>query len=352
MSRLFLQLIAILLLCVNITHAQYKYRYYKDFVQVDNTIWALTTEGTVKIISLTNRKTLRTIINDQAITYITKDRKGTVMLLDRSNQIKTYNEDTGSWKTRQTIEQKLFALAFDSQNNGYAITDKGILNLKTRELHFSKIPQKYFLFPEDSWDRVTCSYVDKDDIIWVGFYLGEWGGGKLLLFNTDTKTFSEPILHKDTKVLPPVQSLFGDSTTVYASVSWSNGSVIHFQDFRATVLFESKNHWGKPFGKYKIQESIEGEHIGPATLSRYDNSIYFGSQNGIFRGNRSKDLANVKNWKKIVSPTSNWFIGQPISFDSPMNVAKIVATGKGKFVFLSRLNGIGFFDNGRLTMIK
>jgi hypothetical protein len=173
-----------------------------------------------------------------------------------------------------------------------------------------------------------------------------------MLFDTNRKMFSEPILDSSMINLPPIASLFEDSSVVYVAAAWSNGSIIRFQDFRATVLFKSMNHWSKPFGKDRIQESLDGEHIGPATFSSYDSAIYFGSQNGIFRGDRSKNLANVKNWKKIVSPTSNWIIDQPISFDSPMNVSKIVPTGKRKFVFLSRLNGIGFFDNGRITMVK
>jgi len=95
---------------------------------------------------------------------------------------------------------------------------------------------------------------------------------------------------------------------------------------------------------------IDGEYIGPSTFNPYSNSIYFYSQNGIFIGEKAKDLSKSENWKKVVSPKLTWKYGQPDAVGSPMNVLKLCIVDKTRFVFLSQNNGIGFYDGENIIM--
>ena len=75
-----------------------------------------------------------------------------------------------------------------------------------------------------------------------------------------------------------------------------------------------------------IRTLIDAEYIGPASFNKFDNSIYFYSQNGIFKGDKAKDLSKIANWQNILKPDA---VG------SPMNVLKLIIIEKEKFTFLT-----------------
>lgn len=97
---------------------------------------------------------------------------------------------------------------------------------------------------------------------------------------------------------------------------------------------------------------INGEYIGPATYNKYDNSIYFYSQHGIFKGFKSKDLSKIENWEIILKPKLRWTWGQEDAVGAPMNVLKMNIIDKDKFIFLTQNDGIGFFDGEKLKMLR
>jgi hypothetical protein len=96
----------------------------------------------------------------------------------------------------------------------------------------------------------------------------------------------------------------------------------------------------------------DGEYIGPGAFNPFNNSIYFYSQHGFFRGDMAKDLSKFENWEKIVKPKLTWTNGQPDAVGSPMNVLKICIIDKARFVFLSQSDGIGLFDGDKVILLK
>ena len=202
------------------------------------------------------------------------------------------------------------------------------------------------------------------NIIWLGFDFGEWGGD-LILFNTVEKKFIEPSFTSRSLNLPGVHAIFDDSASVYVAASlrhmfMTRGSIIRFNDLQPTTLFSSQSDWGKTDTlrldnppRVVLGRSMEGgEYIGPAVYEKNSNMIYFYSQNGFYKGYKNNDLSKITNWTLLAKPKLNWSGGQQYAAGPPINVVKIVLTGTDKFYFLSQNNGLGYFDGHKLTMLE
>jgi ligand-binding sensor domain-containing protein len=331
---------------------------YKDFLLSDNAVWALTADGEISVIDLASKKVRRTIKNDVAVTHLAKDRTGAIVIVDKANQLKTYNKATGSWQPMQTIKHKMFGLVFDSQNRAYAVTDKGIQELATGEIYFSKLSRlDNQTMHEDRWEGLSCFHMDKDNNIWVGFDFGEWGG-KLFIFDTGKKTFVKPTLDELDERLYPVQSFSEDSTFVYVSAAMSHmmtsGSISRFKNFQETLLFESKAHLSEPVkvGTGTEMYTIHGEGIQSLVCSSYDNAMYFASQNGIFRGEVPRGPIEAQHWQHIATNDVGAKKSSPKAVLVPHNINKIASLKKNTLVFLAQFDGIGILENGRVTMLN
>jgi len=197
--------------------------------------------------------------------------------------------------------------------------------------------------------------MDRADRIWLGFGYGEWGGN-LFVFETTNNEFLTPILGSFNIALWPIKSFFEDSTSVYLSSGLQHmntyGTIIRFDNLKASTLLLCLSHWSEPTGKDGMKTMINAEYIGPATFNEFSLSIYFYSQNGIFKGDKTKDLSKIENWEIILKPNLHWNVGQRDAVGSPMNVLKMIIIDKNKFVFLSQKDGIGYFDGNKLSMLK
>src|SRR5690606_29864490 len=98
----------------------------------------------------------------------------------------------------------------------FSITEKGIQNLATNKIYFNSKSLNNQIQYKDKWDKPYCGYIDKNDVIWLGFGYGEWGGN-LFAFETNKKKFLDLSLDDFRIELFPIKSFFEDSTSVYIS---------------------------------------------------------------------------------------------------------------------------------------
>ena len=132
----------------------------------------------------------------------------------------------------------------------------------------------------------------------------------------------------------------------------TSGILLKFDYINATEFYVSKSDWSEPQGKDSLQYMIEGEYIGPATFNKFNNSVYYYSQEGIKKGNLDKDLSKKENWQLIIKPGLQWKYGQPDAVGSPMNVLKLEILDENELIFLSQNDGIGLFNGKELIMLK
>ena len=337
---------------------------YKDFIIVDNVIWALTTTGSIQLIDAKTRTIITDIVkNDSEILVLVKDKYNDVVIADKDRKVKRYNKSRHDWQLVGTYTSAIFGLVFDRANKCYMITDKGMSKAGVSDVYFTvKSINNSFTY-KDNWRAITSYHMDMNDVIWLGYDYGEWGGD-LMMFDTKTNQFISPAYTSVSINLHGVRAIFDDSSSVYVSsgvnhMFLSGGSIIKFNAVQPTALFSSQSHWDKPTRAeqgnppktVQLQRMMPGEYIGPATYDKQTKSIYFYSQNGFFKGNKTSDLSTIANWKLLIKPSLQWTEGQQYAAGAAMNVLKIIVVGDERFYFLSQNDGMGYVDGQKLAML-
>jgi hypothetical protein len=325
---------------------------FKDYIITDNSVWALTKDGKIELFDKSGKPIEKRIVNSSEILVIAKDEQEKLVIADKQSNIKRYNDSNDSWEVMAKVKDNCHGIVFDSKNDCYLITDRGIKSLKSQEIYFSKESLNDQITYKEQWGKPYCYMMDKHDRIWLGFGYGEWGGN-LFIFETTSKQFQTPKLDSFQINLWPIKSFFEDSNSVYLSAGlqhmFTSGIIVKFDNLNASIFFESS--W-KRNKKNIAEEEIYGEYIGPATTDASHKSIYFYSQNGIFKGEKTADLTTIKNWKVVLKPKLHWTAGQRDAVGSPMNVLKLDPLENGGLVFLAENDGIAFFDGKELKVLK
>lgn len=329
---------------------------FKDLIVTNRFVYGLTENGRIRVFNKTNGDFVKKEIgNTSEILQMAIDNLGNIIIADKDNTVKKYNEQKDSWDIISKYSGSIFGIVFSSKNQCYLITDKGIEDIGTHKLYFSKESLNHQINYKDKWGKPYCYYIDRNDRIWLGFGYGEWGGN-LFIFETKDHTFLIPTLGNFDIALWPIKSFFEDSLSVYLSTGlqhmMNSGAIVRFDDLKTSIVLESKSHWSKPSGKDSTKTMISAEYIGPGAYNIANKSFYFYSQHGIFKGDRLKDLTKIENWEIILKPKLHWNGGQPDAVGSPMNVLKLAIIDAERFVFLSQNDGIGFFNGKELIMIR
>jgi hypothetical protein len=328
---------------------------YKDFIIADDKIWALTTNGKIIVFDANSGEPINNNVNnDSQILILTKDKEGNIIIADKNNWIKKLNKDTNAWVTISKYSNTLLGITFNSKNNLYQITNKGIFDATSKKYYYSDSSQNSQIRHVGGWFREPVYLMDKNDNIWIGFGYGEWGG-ELFIFNTIDKKFITPNLNEFPITLNPIKSIFESNNNVYVTSGLmhfsTSGSIAKFDSFKSKLVFESEEHKKLPDDSTNT-EIVDGEYIGPGAFNSGDNCIYFYSQNGIFKGNPNTNLTQIENWKNVFKPKLHWSNGQPDAVGSPMNVLKLQFLASNKLIFLSENDGIGIYDGKTLAMTQ
>lgn len=353
MKKIFTNIILLTLLLAS-SFAGHAETQFKDILVSNNVVWALKSNGNIKLFDATSGKQLdKNISADTDIILITKDKNGNLVTANKQKQIKKYDESKNVWEVIGQYDAEPFGILIDSKGSYYSITEKGIQDIATKKFYFNNNSMNHQITYKDKWGKPYCFYIDHNDNIWLGFGYGEWGGN-LFAFQTTEKKFLDLSLGGFEIALYPIKSFFEDSSSVYISAGlqhmMTSGIIVKVDNLKASILLNSDSHWSES-DKDSTKTMIDGEYIGPSTFNPFSNSIYFYSQNGIFCGEKTKDLSKIENWEKVVSPKLTWKYGQPDAVGSPMNVLKLCIIDKTRFVFLSQNNGIGLYDGQKIIML-
>jgi hypothetical protein len=328
---------------------------YKDFIIENNRIWGLTSVGTIQLFSAINGdQILFSPQNDSAILMLTMDRKGAIVIGDKSNSIKRYQKESNSWQKVLSVASPLLGITFDSKNNYYLITGKGIFDVASKIYVYPDSTLNHQIRHEVGWLRVPTYFTDKKDNIWIGFGHGEWGG-ELFIFSTVERKFITPDLDGFKIELNPIKSIFESDDHVFVTSGLmhfsTSGSIVQFDNYKAQIIFESPYQRKNPHGSAPY-DIVGGEYIGPGTYNANDSCIYFYSQNGVFKGSPRRDLSNIAYWTKVFEPQLHWSNVQQNAVGSPMNVLKLEFSSENKLVFVSQYDGIGIYDGKTLVMTR
>jgi ligand-binding sensor domain-containing protein len=321
---------------------------HSEIAVTEKFIWVITGGGLQKYDKTTGKRLEKNGDGSNRYFHMTKDHQGNLVFSDSNHDIWRRHEQTNKTERMAGFKGSPHGMVLDSRDNIYFITDKGIVDEKTGKVYFSNISLNSQIRSRNNWGNPYCYYIDKQDRIWLGFGYGEWGGN-LFIFDTVSKTFLTPDLNDFEIALWPIKSFFEDNDAVYASAGLEHmrtkGIIVKFDNLKASVLLESHE-------KMKDGVMASGEYIGPATFSPADSSIWFYSQNGVFKGNKNKDLSKLENWQLIFKPQFKWEYGQPYAVGSPMNATRLIAIDKTRFVLLSVNDGAVYYDGTHVKKLE
>ena len=367
MINRFMLYAVLLLACIGAScNAQHiKEKNYTDFAIKGNRLLALSSSGHINIFDINTGDNIDTNIRaDTTIIAFNLNKKGAITVVEANGKVAVFSDNERTFTPLFVAKGKVYNITSDSHSKPYLVTDSGIYDVVNKKTYLpdSSFRLNAVIF---GWRKPSVVFMDKDDNIWIGSGHGEWGGG-LYVFNTKAGKFIKPALNE--AWLLPVKSIFEDDSTVYVSGGLQHfemfGNIIKFNNYSCRMLFSSKPHSETRAAdiqeminrKYKgpaiIEESIDGEYIGPATYRKENNSIYFYSQHGLFKGDKDDDLSKIDNWTKIASPKLHWRDGQPDAVGSPMNVLKMAFAPNGKLFILTQNDGIGVYDGKAFTLLN
>jgi hypothetical protein len=108
------------------------------------------------------------------------------------------------------------AIAFDSKNNYYLITNKGVFDNSTKNYFYPDSSLNFQRKKGTDWFKDPVLLTDKNDNIWIGFGYGEWGG-ELFIFNPTDRKFIIPNLKGFPITLNPIKSIFEGKENVFVT---------------------------------------------------------------------------------------------------------------------------------------
>ncbi len=344
---------------------------YKDFVIADKNILLLSKDGTLKLIPQEADKQKSTIDTDAPIVAIDVDSKGNIVAADTDSLIKTYDTRQQTWRVFTSYDDKLSSILFNSHNQCFLITNKGIVDVATNTTYFpdssfSKNHQVHYR-PNQGWFGLPVCYMDRHDNIWLGFDHGEWGGD-VFVFNTSNRAFTPVKIDSVQMTMNPVSAFCEDQQSVYMSGGLSHmflthGSIIKFQDGTGRPMLLSKDRKTPveaefidlTTGKKRMQSGTTwkvGQMIGPSAYNPANNCLYFYSQNGFYKGDIRTDLSDIKNWQNILKPKLTWTGGRANAVGPAINVLKMQFTANDKLFFLTEHEGLGIYDGKNVRFIR
>jgi hypothetical protein len=245
-----------------------------DIIVAQNYIWRLTAAGKLKLYNVSDGKAADNKVSNSAkIIMLVKDAAGVPVIADKKHDIKRYHAAGNDWETIGRYDSSLFGIVFDSRNQCYIITAKGIQDLATGKYYFTDHSNNFERTILTRWAEPSAYYIDRNDNIWVGFDYGEWGAD-LLVFNTINKEFVKPDFQKVKITYYPVQSFFEDSVSVYVSTSLMHmdisGALIKFEDLKGSYVIKSESHLKDTSKKFWDEGNlIEGDYFGPGGWCKF-----------------------------------------------------------------------------------
>lgn len=320
---------------------------YIDFITVSNKVWAITKDSLLVTFDLTsNQRSMVRFNNPIKISAIANDRQGNIVIADTENRIGKY--ENGNWTFTNKFPSSIKAIFFTKQNDGYLLTDDGIVDAKHNKSYLPESSLNNQLKLPHAFRRRATSLLDNYGYIWLGYNHGEWGGD-IYVFNTNENKFVAPILIDFEIDLSPIYSFTEAPDGIYFSGGLSHlhsttGYIGQSVNLIARMRFRNKtDEWSKDSTNRKTH------YVGPISYNKWDDHLYIYSQHGIYKQKPNDNLSNAENWTLVVKPELLWTYGQSNATGYAMNVRKIVSTGPGAFLFLTEQNGIGYFNGKTLS---
>lgn len=372
---------------------------FKDFVLHNQNVYALTNGDSLiswnlKSNSVKLLKTdIKSIVKSDSILYT----------LNNQNKISLFDFDVKWTEIFSFSKLNTEEVLIDQYGNTIVLNDKGVFykgeNYSPTELSSIYRPNSNKSLDKLFFQYPDYSFVDSNDIVWLTYDYGEFGN-ELWFFDLSKKKFFEnewlrvdvdynwlkesnkyfkdladsypnkiKIVSNDTLYRFPanVPVYYGvkgmvenDNGEIFISQSLMHLGILHgcimtYKENNKYDQFFSSNEMSKTFLKTKqssgksIKIKFLEEYIGPIAYNAFDEKLYYFSNEGFFkiikkRNGYEKDL--------VLKTELHWEHGLKYSLGQQMAVKKFEFLNQQDFIFLTDLNGLGYFNGVGVNFLK
>ncbi len=314
------------------------------YVFQNDQVWAVADTNIVYHWNLKDDSVHRIVLDKKSKTIcIAKDKEQNIVIGLESGQILKLMPGQ-TWKQLAFLDEPVQRICFTKANRGFAITRHGIVSVDRNENYVpAQSNNNQIHFQENSMPVPSCSYIDSQDNIWLGFAFGEWGGD-LHIFSTSKREFIKTDLKALNITLSPILSVFEDKnnriyiTSGLMHFSYS-GYLVQVTNFVETQTYDK--------GSSRV-DSLN-EYIGPGAYNPYNNLLYYYSNKGF---KIQVPVLNTLMFAEFYNPKLSWSYGQSNAVGYQMNVQSFEFIAENKMLFLSPNNGIGYYDGSEIKLYK
>lgn len=362
---------------------------YKEFEVVGSVVYSVTKNNNLVVFDLLSNKIINTRSN---VVSITKSRNNEIFYITTENKV------ISDKKTEiiSNFVSNPYKLLLDKTNSPIIISDKGLI-YKGKLYEPKNIEYNYRFYGIKSikdktrvFENPDLVYLDKKERLWLTYDRGEFGEDVLffdlnkkvffeegyLMIDADyqyndekryfgklIKTFPEKIkvTEKDTlykfpyqmPIRHPIRGIVEKEGKFFISQS-----LMHFgvtSNFSILYDFDSDEFYKSEEIECQLLECDEfsyfgaKEFLGPISLNRFNNSIYYYSHKGFFKIIESE---NKFNKEFIFRPWILWSATNRNNIGYDINITKFEFIAENEMVFLTTNNGIGYFNGKEVVYFK
>lgn len=364
---------------------------YKEFEVVGSVVYSVTKNNNLVVFDLLSNKIIKTRSN---VVSVTKSRNNEIFYITTENKVISDKSN----KISNKIVSNPYKLLLDKTNSPIIISDKGLI-YKGKLYEPKNIKYNYRFYGIKSlkdktrvFENPSLVYLDKKDRLWLTYDRGEFGEdvlffdlNKKLFFEEDylmidvdyphtkeynsryfrelTETFPDKIkvTEKDTlyrfpyqmPIRHPIRGIVEKEGRFFISQSLmhfgvtSNFSVLY--DFDSDEFYKSEEIQCQLLECDEFSYFGANEFIGPISLNRFNNSIYYYSHKGFFKIIESE---NKFDKKFIFKPWIFWSATNRNNLGYDINVTKFEFISEKEIVFLTTNNGIGYFNGKEVVYFR
>lgn len=374
---------------------------YKDYIVVEDDIYAITKGDSLVV---WNIKSNTFTLKSKSCNAIAKNSKNEIFLSLTNNKV--FSLKSNNLLVEVDEEESIYLILIDKKDDLLVVTNKSFIingNVYKPTKNSTFYWRSGWRKPSENLIKPDVFFLDSKNRLWLGYDSGEWGGD-MCFFDLTTKEFycddslsslyddkygnwpendslifSEfpekvKITDTDTLIKFPhniytshIKGITEDSEgNFYTSESlmhfFINGSIdilrkTEYENFykneslkylleNETSKREYRNRDGDLVSFTKIDVK---EYLGPISYNPYNRSVYYYTNNGFFKIRKTnsgydKDL--------ILNPTVLWKQGLPNAVGYQMAIKKFEFIDDKRFVFLTNLNGLGYYDGNQVKYYK
>jgi len=367
-----------------ISHGQPNASFFQNFEIANHEIYVLHADGILKIFD-ENGKLSDTYAPKNKIKQLVKDHNGSIIIVDSTNVVKRLNHDH-QWSTITSFPQgTIYGLGFNSANDCFLVTNKGVLDIKTQKLYF---PEKKLFHSElasrgnNGWESeengIINVYTDKDNNVWFRFEHGEWGDD-MFVWNTKTFNFipysrylTVPFYEINNHLFAWAGNFFEQYILELDKVHDQNKNII---DYTVSKVYSTENDvtyqkakdsHNKPHPGIKSLSEIDwyNFYVGGFTYRPSDGKFYLITSEGLLtvdhlsRETKFSDLRRIKTFvfPKEITKAYIYYDHEKheINFKNgyPQTATKIQFDSKNDLIMLAPSCGVWLFDGKQLKIIE